>query len=689
MLIIILFNIFRSKDAYLKEFPTEIMIRHTHNHLINSADTLRHRTPTKQVEEIFEKLFSKGHSPSTAFEIYKMDLQQEYGEDYHLKVADGSLCPTRRWCYELYYKLFKREYGEPTGLEMLQSLTKFVEDYNKEKGDSCAAIWSEENDLVIALCSPIMKRVHKYLKSSGEIVFLDSSGNMDRHNSRVFILFCASTAGALPLGVFITFSESECMILQGLQLLKSILPKESFNGRQQPNIVITDDCAAERNSLRIAFPKSKLLLCQFHVLQAFMRYVWCAKNGVISDDRTYVFQIFRKLLHLKSIDEFEKSFSAALEDKTLLLYDKIIKYLKDMKVRASEWALCHRSHLLTRGNNTNNYCEAGFRILKDKILNRTKAFSVVQMFSFLTNSYENYYKRKLTDVINNRMEGLTKMKYFISEQRMSGLKCERFSEDLFVVTNGDKKYTVNVELEVCTCPIGQQGAPCKHQCAVVKTFKLSSSLFVPTTDVLQKMTFHKILTGSEDLSQGWYDTLSNEKAPVHSFNNFWAPTNLDTENSDLSAEQPEIVSNCAFDIPGIHKKIDDFSNDLKKLASQRPDSFGPALEAFMSNYGSLKTESALVSAMHSFGKYTGTASALTVKKKLNGGKTIGVQPTAVARRKVALGGRHCSITGRPSKALSLNSEHSYSLLKRKSAFEVPHSKKNKIPHSISSISQDR
>jgi len=87
---------------------------------------------------------------------------------------------------------------------------------------------------------------------------------MDRHNSRVFLLLSTSAAGALPLGIIITYSESEKNISQGLELFKKLIKVENFS----PKIIITDDSTAERNSLRKSFPDSNLLLCKFHVLQA-------------------------------------------------------------------------------------------------------------------------------------------------------------------------------------------------------------------------------------------------------------------------------------------------------------------------------------------------------------------------------------------------------------------------------------
>ena len=40
-------------------------------------------------------------------------------------------------------------------------------------------------------------------------------------------------------------------------------------------------------------------------------------------------------------------------------------------------------------------------------------------------------------------------------------------------------HDVDVELGICTCFIGKNGAPCKHQAAVVDKFGLNSFNFVP------------------------------------------------------------------------------------------------------------------------------------------------------------------------------------------------------------------
>lgn len=179
---------FRSKDLYLKEYPCEIDIYFVHNHLLNNAEALRHRHPTEELETIFFEYYSNNHSPSSALEMYKIDLQSKHGDEYFKIIADGSKCPTRKWCYDLYYKIFKQQYGAPSGEQMVVCLKKCIEQYNKINKMECAMLKEDSGSLILAICSPLMKRVLIELRTSHEIMFMDSSGNMDRHNSRVFLL---------------------------------------------------------------------------------------------------------------------------------------------------------------------------------------------------------------------------------------------------------------------------------------------------------------------------------------------------------------------------------------------------------------------------------------------------------------------------------------------------------------------
>lgn len=227
-------------------------IQHCHNHPLEAADSLRHRRPSDKVTEIFHNLFKSGHSPASALRTHQYDIQMEAGEEFYKVLGDGRECPNLQWCYFQYYKIFEQAYGAADGDAMLKSLSQAIEKYNSECGSVCAASKKfDDSDYLVVLCSPLMKRVHKYLKSSGEMAFIDSGGQMDRHNTRIFPILAPSVMGALPVGLILTSSESERIVTEGLEMLKSILPEDAFYGRgsKGPELIMTDDSTSEKNAL--------------------------------------------------------------------------------------------------------------------------------------------------------------------------------------------------------------------------------------------------------------------------------------------------------------------------------------------------------------------------------------------------------------------------------------------------------
>ena len=201
-----------------------------------------------------------------------------------------------------------------------------------------------------------------------------------------------------------TFSEKEEVITAALELWKSILPPgKAFYGRGNdgPKLIMTDDSAAERNSLQSCFPNAILLLCIFHILNAVWRYVWDSHHNVKSHHKGEIYFLFHKLLYASSLEEFEAIYDDILKDETVQLYGLVVNHFKDLKLRAKEWALCYRTELLTRDTDTNNICEAVMLIIKNLILFRTKAFNAVQLLDFLITRLDSYYKRKLAFFLSN------------------------------------------------------------------------------------------------------------------------------------------------------------------------------------------------------------------------------------------------------------------------------------------------
>ena len=510
---------FRSGDDLLQKYPCEITIHHCHNHYVDSKEALRRRRPTKEIEQKFTEMFQNGHhSPSSAVATHKMNLQSELGEDYFITAADRSKCPDVKWASRLYYKIFKKFYGATDGEEMLKSLQDYIKQYNDKEGSICAASQTlNGKDIIVAVCTPLMKRVHEKLKSAGEVNFVDSSGTMDRQNHRVFLVLCPSIAGGLPLGVIITSSEAEEVLKEGFKLLNTLVPgSQAFSGRglKGPKIIFTDDSSAERNALLFTFPDVELLLCIFHVLQAFWRYVWNSEHKVDKKFRSEVYFAFHEAVYAEDIETFEARFKELLKMPAVSGNATLQKHLNDLKMRAKEWALCFRAGLLTRGHTTNNYAEAGMLQLKSTILHRLKAFNLVQLFDFIVVGFIGHLERRLVDVINDRALNIHRSRYYVDPEKLIPLKCFKLTIPNFYLVRNESKgteYVVNMKEEVCSCPIGQCGATCKHQCAIVKEFNIRSSQILNFVDITVKQDLLYIVYGSSvTVPSHWFAKLTDK-----------------------------------------------------------------------------------------------------------------------------------------------------------------------------------
>ena len=111
------------------------------------------------------------------------------------------------------------------------------------------------------------------------------------------------------------------------------------------------------------------------------------------------------------------------------------------------------------------------RITKDQIFHRTRAFNIVQMTDFLFHRLSRYYEVKLLDASHNRLRSLLKFKKFAQRQNE---KIEKMSSYIFTVdsSTGAGSYQVDSLACTCTCVIGQNGKPCKHQFWVAESEEL-------------------------------------------------------------------------------------------------------------------------------------------------------------------------------------------------------------------------
>lgn len=651
----------KSKDVHATTLPMTVMLAYNHNHPVNCPDALKHRDVSDEVTKIFCKLYEANHTPATALQAYKYDIYEDQNQDFVLTSADRSVCPDLQWCFRLYYKQFKKNYGEPDGEKMLLHLEKSIDQFNTPDNIT-VKMAKVGDDICVGLCTDLMKRVHKYVRQSGELAFIDGSGGVDRHGCRVFLMMTHSAAGALPLGVLVTTSETEKVLTEGLLLLKDLFPSEAFFGRQEkgPQVFMTDDSDAERKALHNVYSESTLLLCSFHILQAMWRFLWDAKHKVAKEHRPHLMKLVQRLLYSKTEQDLNSHYDALCMDDTACQYPGFVTYIERLFKRRHAWAHCFRANLPVRGNNTNNFCEAAMKVMKDKIFFRTKAFNVVQLVDFLFTRIEKVYKQKLFDVANNRWkEAVTSRYVSIANWNLQREKIIRISNQEFEVPSQERPnvmYHVNMEFATCTCNMGMNGGPCKHQHMVAKHYGMTSINVHPRNSPNLRRLFYKIATGDNGKVE-WFASLhhvDNEEFSVSldpaslqleiscssalQSSQETSPLSMnlpDLDDTSIAAEEVQVINqmdqtDTTREGKEMDQDIDEISRILKQKINGNKSVFKEPVQTFLKNLTQIKTEVSLVSALKTFGKYSGAA----LSRQNHNGKLIGVQPTAVARKRL-------------------------------------------------------
>ncbi|XP_064648753.1 uncharacterized protein LOC135500965 [Lineus longissimus] len=118
------------EDPHLPSLPGVLQFKNLHNHELISDDSLRERDVPNEAKQMLLELFQSGRSPSSALEALEIDLEFSEGDNYVFAAADRAQLPDAGYCYRLYYQIFKKAFGAPSGEQMLKDLEKHDEEYN-------------------------------------------------------------------------------------------------------------------------------------------------------------------------------------------------------------------------------------------------------------------------------------------------------------------------------------------------------------------------------------------------------------------------------------------------------------------------------------------------------------------------------------------------------------------------------
>lgn len=85
----------------------------------------------------------------------------------------------------------------------------------------------------------------------------------------------------------------------------------------------------------------------------------------------------KQLVYAKSESQLISLYSEFQKCKLAKKYPQYLTYIQSHWGCRKEWALYYHTYLLVRGNHTNNYAEAGVRIVKELNFNRIKAYNII------------------------------------------------------------------------------------------------------------------------------------------------------------------------------------------------------------------------------------------------------------------------------------------------------------------------
>ena len=136
-----------------------------------------------------------------------------------------------------------------------------------------------------------------------------------------------------------------------------------------------------------------------------------------------------------------------------------------------------------------------------------------------------------------------------------------------------------------------------------------------------------------------------------------------------------------------HERLESVFGRIRTGIQEAPQIFVPACRRFIQNAEKFAaTETGLVSALYTFGKYSGLARAkrqlsVAAKNQKRRGVQIGVQPTAVGRRRLTLSGRRKVRAGRPQGIVTAHSSRQLATHDYTTFGSLP-SRKRKAPHRL-------
>ena len=228
-----------------KCFNLKVELNYDHTHEVESTNSFNFLEVEDAAKLRLLELFETGLTPSRAKKAFEEELKLKYGEQWLEISSKRSINPDRNYVFRLHTSYWSNKFGTINGPDAFIKAKEFIDAYNEKAGQTIANIKQLDNGgVVVCVVDMFMGRVHSVVPQSGQIMFVDATGSLDRCNHQLLKLMTESPVGGLPLGFIILSEQTEKALSEGLDEIKKLLPNEAFAGRSVetgPEIIMTDD----------------------------------------------------------------------------------------------------------------------------------------------------------------------------------------------------------------------------------------------------------------------------------------------------------------------------------------------------------------------------------------------------------------------------------------------------------------
>ena len=180
-----------------------------------------------------------------------------------------------------------------------------------------------------------------------EMLFIGATYELNEFNMPLYVILGEDCNGESEIFcTFIVSNEERPTIQKMLQIFKHNNPSWT-----NTKTVMTDKDFVERKVFKEEFPNVRLAICLFDSQRSFKREVTTDKMGITPEERNMCWEIFQKMSHAKSEEEYQILYSD-LEEANL---PTVMEYFQaNWHEDHGEWVEGLKATNLTFLNKTNN-----------------------------------------------------------------------------------------------------------------------------------------------------------------------------------------------------------------------------------------------------------------------------------------------------------------------------------------------